>query len=93
MDPSTILWDTVQNLLFSVQTPAFASVQGKLIGICGESKCGKTSLLLAMLGHLHEICGQVFRDGNFAYVGERPWIWTASVRENILFKEPFHHKR
>lgn len=67
--------------------------KGKLIGICGAPKCGKSSLLLAVLGHLREMCGQVLRDGNCAYVGQRPWIWTASIRDNIVFKEPFQHKR
>jgi len=67
--------------------------KGKLIGICGAPKCGKSSLLLAVLGHLHIMCGQVLRDGNCAYVAQRPWIWTATLRDNIVFKEPFQHTR
>lgn len=67
--------------------------KGKLIGICGAPKCGKSSLLLAVLGHLHIMCGQVLRGGNCAYVGQRPWIWTATLRDNIVFKEPFQRVR
>ncbi|PSN32023.1 hypothetical protein C0J52_18115 [Blattella germanica] len=72
---------------------SFLVPKGKLIGVCGLSKCGKSSLLLSILGHLHQTCGQVLRDGSCAYVGQRPWIWTASIRDNIVFKEPFQHKR
>ncbi|KAJ4444816.1 hypothetical protein ANN_06613 [Periplaneta americana] len=82
--------DHVEPVLVDI---TFLAPKGKLIGVCGAPKCGKTSLLLAVLGHLHQSCGQVSRDGNCAYVGQRPWIWTASVRDNIVFKEPFLHKR
>jgi len=37
--------------------------------------------------------GQVLRDGNCAYVGQRPWIWTTTLRDNIVFKEPLNHNR
>ncbi|XP_033610700.1 multidrug resistance-associated protein 5 isoform X5 [Cryptotermes secundus] len=71
----------------------FLAPKGKLIGICGEPRCGKTSLLLAVLGHLRKTCGQVLCNGNCAYVGQRPWIWTASFRDNIVFKEHFQSQR
>lgn len=71
----------------------FLAPKGKLIGICGGPRCGKTSLLLAVLGHLRKTCGQVLCDGNCAYVGQRPWIWTASFRDNIVFKEHFQPQR
>nr|CAD7262009.1 unnamed protein product [Timema shepardi] len=53
----------------------------------------KTSLLLAILGQLQKTSGQVMRDGLCAYVCQRPWIWNASLKENIVFKDTFDNKR
>nr|CAD7440969.1 unnamed protein product [Timema bartmani] len=66
---------------------------GKLIGVCGSPASGKTSLLLAILGQLQKTSGQVMRDGLCAYVCQRPWIWNASLKENIVFKDTFDNKR
>nr|CAD7458494.1 unnamed protein product [Timema tahoe] len=67
--------------------------RGKLIGVCGSPASGKTSLLLAILGQLQKTSGQVMRDGLCAYVCQRPWIWNASLKENIVFKDTFDNKR
>ncbi|KAJ9588318.1 hypothetical protein L9F63_018316, partial [Diploptera punctata] len=81
------------NRLPALRDISFHAPKGKLIGVCGIGKSGKTSLLLAILGHLHQTYGQVLRDGSCAYVGQRPWIWNATIQENILFKEPFNKMR
>ncbi|XP_067010246.2 ATP-binding cassette sub-family C member 12 [Anabrus simplex] len=72
---------------------SFSAPKGKLIGICGARGSGKTTLLLAILGHLNLGYGKVFRDGMFSYVSQNPWIWDATLRDNILFNEIFNHKR
>nr|CAD7595888.1 unnamed protein product [Timema genevievae] len=71
----------------------FQAAKGKLIGVCGSPASGKTSLLLAILGQLQKTSGQVMRDGLCAYVCQRPWIWNASLKENIVFKDTFDNKR
>nr|CAD7427982.1 unnamed protein product [Timema monikensis] len=71
----------------------FQAAKGKLIGVCGSPSSGKTSLLLAILGQLQKASGQVMRDGLCAYVCQRPWIWNASLKENIVFKDTFDNKR
>nr|CAD7401242.1 unnamed protein product [Timema cristinae] len=71
----------------------FQAAKGKLIGVCGSPASGKTSLLLAILGQLQKASGQVMRDGLCAYVCQPPWIWNASLKENIVFKDTFDNKR
>ncbi|TFK86638.1 P-loop containing nucleoside triphosphate hydrolase protein [Polyporus arcularius HHB13444] len=69
--------------------------------IYGPTACGKTSLLMALLGEMHyKPLGQdsVFygprdRVGGIAYVAQEPWILQETVRSNILFGTPFDEDR
>lgn len=71
----------------------FGAPKGKLIGICGQVGSGKSSLLLAILGQLQIIKGQLSREGSCAYVSQQAWIVNATLKENILFGEQFDAKR
>nr|CAD7589367.1 unnamed protein product [Timema genevievae] len=71
----------------------FQARKGHLVGVCGQVGSGKTSLLLAALGQIRLVTGQVTRDGTCAYVSQEPWILNATLRENILFGENFDAKR
>ncbi len=51
--------------------------------------CGKSSLLSAILGQMILERGRIAVDGNFAYVSQQAWIINCTLRENILFGEPF----
>nr|CAD7397359.1 unnamed protein product [Timema cristinae] len=66
---------------------------GHLVGVCGQVGSGKTSLLLAALGQMRLVTGQVTRDGTCAYVSQEPWVLNATLRDNILFGENFDAKR
>ena len=59
----------------------------------GPVGCGKSSLLATILGEtvLHE--GSVARRGRIALVEQEPCIFSATVRENILFGLPEHADR
>ncbi|CAG2057953.1 unnamed protein product, partial [Timema podura] len=71
----------------------FQARKGHLVGVCGQVGSGKTSLLLAALGQIRLVTGQVTRDGTCAYVSQEPWILNATLRDNILFGENFDAKR
>ncbi|XP_046423906.1 ATP-binding cassette sub-family C member 12-like isoform X1 [Neodiprion fabricii] len=71
----------------------FYAPKGKLIGICGQPGSGKSSLLLALMGHLHHISGHVTRDGTCSYVSETPWLLEGTLKENIIFGETFDSNR
>ncbi|KAK6629679.1 hypothetical protein RUM43_003497 [Polyplax serrata] len=67
--------------------------KGALIGICGPIGAGKSSLLLACLGQLKMISGEIWRTGTCAYVSQQSWMQNTSLRENILFGEKFDPKK
>lgn len=46
-------------------------------------------MLLALLGELRLCSGQVSLKGSIAYVGQRPFIMNATLRDNVTFGLPF----
>jgi ABC-type multidrug transport system fused ATPase/permease subunit len=61
--------------------------------VVGSVGAGKSSLLLCALNELHISRGQVSLHGRISYAPQEPWIFTGSVRENILFGLPMCRKR
>uniref|UniRef100_A0ABM0N1I3 ATP-binding cassette sub-family C member 9-like n=1 Tax=Saccoglossus kowalevskii TaxID=10224 RepID=A0ABM0N1I3_SACKO len=69
---------------------------GSLTMIIGLVGSGKSSLLSAMLGEMSLVAGTVQFNRSkcsISYVSQRPWVRNATLRENILFGEPFDYKR
>ncbi|XP_069405893.1 ATP-binding cassette sub-family C member 11 isoform X2 [Ovis canadensis] len=58
--------------------------KGTMLGVCGNTGSGKSSLLSAILGQMHLLEGSVGVHGSLAYVPQQAWIINGSVRENIL---------
>ncbi|XP_045389733.1 ATP-binding cassette sub-family C member 11 isoform X5 [Lemur catta] len=58
--------------------------KGTMLGICGNTGSGKSSLLSAILGEMHLLEGSVGVHGSLAYVPQQAWIIRGSVRDNIL---------
>ncbi|KAI8916012.1 P-loop containing nucleoside triphosphate hydrolase protein [Gorgonomyces haynaldii] len=77
----------------------------KLTVITGPTGSGKSSLLLALLGEMELVEGQslmpitddiVYKNGQsnaIAYVAQTAWLLNATVRDNILFGEPYDQER
>jgi ABC-type multidrug transport system fused ATPase/permease subunit len=62
--------------------------------ISGEVASGKTALLQALLGELDMLEGQLIRPLEpIGYCAQTPWLQSMSIRENILFSEPFNEQR
>ncbi|KAI7091670.1 ABC bile acid transporter [Hortaea werneckii] len=60
----------------------------------GEVGSGKTALLQALLGELDMHKGQLIGPPEpVGYCAQAPWLQSMSVRENILFSEPYEDKR
>ncbi|XP_039258783.2 ATP-binding cassette sub-family C member 4-like isoform X1 [Styela clava] len=66
---------------------------GKLVAVIGPVGAGKSSLLSAILGELPAAKGKATVHGNVVYSNQVPWIFSGTVRENILFSEEFDQER
>ncbi|XP_038594749.1 ATP-binding cassette sub-family C member 9 isoform X6 [Micropterus salmoides] len=70
---------------------------GQLTMIVGQVGCGKSSLLLAMLGEMQTIEGRVFWSNknrySVAYATQKSWLLNATVEENITFGCHFSKQR
>ncbi|XP_048401386.1 ATP-binding cassette sub-family C member 8 isoform X5 [Stegostoma tigrinum] len=82
---------------------------GQLTMIVGQVGCGKSSLLLAILGEMQKNSGNVYwnssteedstvdievrRRSAVAYAAQKPWILNTTVEENITFGNPFNKQR
>uniref|UniRef100_A0A8C9ZMQ0 ATP-binding cassette, sub-family C (CFTR/MRP), member 9 n=1 Tax=Sander lucioperca TaxID=283035 RepID=A0A8C9ZMQ0_SANLU len=72
---------------------------GQLTMIVGQVGCGKSSLLLAMLGEMqtlgrkYNIKESEINRYSVAYATQKSWLLNATVEENITFGSPFNKQR
>ncbi|XP_072936017.1 ATP-binding cassette subfamily C member 4-like [Epargyreus clarus] len=79
--------DTLRNITFTAKP-------GEFVGIAGLVGSGKSSLLQVILGELQPTQGSVSLGGaRIAYASQEPWLFVASVRQNILFGLPYDRSR
>ena len=71
----------------------FAILPGEFVAVVGKVGGGKTSLLLALLQELHVLEGNVSKNGSIAYVPQEAFLLNDTVRENIIFGNPFKRHR
>nr|CAD7403867.1 unnamed protein product [Timema cristinae] len=67
--------------------------KGKLVAIIGQVGSGKSSLLQAILGELPISSGSCLVNGSLSYACQEPWVFAATIRQNIVFGTPFNQKR
>ena len=69
--------------------------QGEFICIIGEVGCGKSSFLQAILNNMLPLSGQtkLYVSGSISYVSQIPWIRNATIKDNILFYQPYDEER
>ncbi|OQR74932.1 multidrug resistance-associated protein 4-like, partial [Tropilaelaps mercedesae] len=63
----------------------FRMHRGELVIVAGPVGCGKTSLLMAILGELPLLTGTVKLGGNVAYASQVPWLFNATLKRNVCF--------
>ncbi len=59
--------------------------RGELLAVMGSVGSGKTSFLSALAGDMAKICGSVVLGASHATCPQQPWMYNATVRENITF--------
>lgn len=88
---------SVESVVDITKTPTLQNIdvnflKGKLIGIIGPIGSGKSSLLQVLLRELPLDSGVLNVNGSVSYASQEPWVFAASVRQNILFGEDFDHE-
>lgn len=66
---------------------------GTLVAIIGPVGSGKSSLIQSILGELVPESGTISVNGTFSYASQEPWLFTGTVRQNILFGTPMDKHR
>nr|XP_036233399.1 probable multidrug resistance-associated protein lethal(2)03659 isoform X1 [Bactrocera oleae]XP_036233400.1 probable multidrug resistance-associated protein lethal(2)03659 isoform X1 [Bactrocera oleae] len=64
-----------------------------LVAVIGPVGSGKSSLIQAILGELPAESGSISVQGTFSYASQEPWLFTGTVRQNILFGLPMDKNR
>ena len=77
---------TLKSLCLSVH-------QGDLMFIIGPVGCGKTSLLHVILQEMPLLKGKITCQGRIALAGQQSWIFSGTIRDNILFGESLNTQR
>ncbi|RXG69973.1 Multidrug resistance-associated protein 4 [Armadillidium vulgare] len=78
--------DTLSKVSFSVKA-------GQVVAVIGPVGAGKSSLLQAILSELPLKDGQINIRGKISYASQEPWLFNGTVKDNILFGQPYHAKR
>ena len=78
--------ETLKNISLNVRG-------GQLVVITGPVGSGKSSLLMAILGELPIVSGQMSSSNKIAYVSQTPWVFSGTVRENIVFGREFKDEK
>ncbi|CAF3840294.1 unnamed protein product, partial [Rotaria sp. Silwood1] len=77
---------------FSLKNIVFDAHPGDLICIIGPVGSGKSSLLQTLTGEIAHFDGKVRLNGSYCYVPQEPWIFSSSIKNNILFGKEYDQK-
>ena len=80
------LTETLRGINFNV-------FNGDMLAVTGTFGSGKSSLLTTILGELPLSNGAISYQGKMAYVPQLPWVFSGTIRENILFGLPFNQEK
>ncbi|XP_058458133.1 probable multidrug resistance-associated protein lethal(2)03659 [Malaya genurostris] len=92
VDSASARWDpkateyTLEGINMHVQP-------GTLVAVIGPVGAGKSSLIHAILGELPLEGGSIKVSGEISYASQEPWLFSATVRQNILFGLPMDKDR
>lgn len=72
---------------------SFDASEKSLTVITGQVGSGKSTLLAAIAGEVIQSSGDIVCSGTIAYVSQTAWVFSGTLRENVLFGEPYDEKK
>lgn len=85
-------WDA-HNTEYTLDDVSLRAQPGTLVAIIGPVGSGKSSFIQTILGELPIESGTIKVNGTVSYASQEPWLFTGTVRQNILFGQPMDRKR
>lgn len=85
-------WEPI-NPEYTLSGVSLTIVPETIVAIIGPVGSGKSSILQAILGELPIESGTLEINGKISYASQEPWLFSASIRQNILFGLPFERER
>jgi ATP-binding cassette, subfamily C (CFTR/MRP), member 1 len=89
--------EELTNTAFFLEKITLDIPQGQKVAIVGAVGSGKSSLLSALIGEMSVTpvlgCKLPIVNGRLAYCNQQPWILTETIKENIIFNEPYDQER
>ena len=74
---------------FILRDIKFTTPPGTLTVITGPVGSGKSTLLSAIAGEIVDTSGTITYQGTRVYVPQVPWVFSGTIKENILFGLPY----
>ena len=63
------------------------------VGVTGPIGSGKSTLLRAIAGELETRQGRIYTSAKSVYVPQIPWLFSGTIRDNIVFGEAYDDER
>ena len=78
---------------FILQDIGLTTTSGSLTVVTGPVGSGKSTLLSAIAGEISDTSGIITCPETIVYVPQEAWVFSGTLRENILFGQPYDEHR
>ena len=78
---------------FILQDIELTVTSGSLTVVTGPVGSGKSTLLSAIAGEISDTSGLITCPETIVYVPQKAWVFSGTLRENILFGQPYNEHR
>ena len=78
---------------FQLRNISFKASGNQFIGITGPVGCGKSLILHSIINDVGIDQGAIKTEGKLIIVPQVPWVFSGTIRDNILFGQPLETKK